>query len=71
MLRKLFSVVLSAVFLFSSMCTAFAEVPNTAEDKLAAVEKILYGGVLLPPSNRITVSSSMLEEDSSVMQHRG
>ena len=45
MLRKLFSVVLSAVFLFSSMCTAFAEVPNTAEDKLAAVEKILYGGV--------------------------
>ena len=43
MLRKLFSVVLSAVFLFSSMCTAFAEVPNTAEDKLAAVEKILYG----------------------------
>ncbi len=43
MIRKLFSVLISAVFLFSSLGTAFAEVPNTANGKLEAVEKAVYG----------------------------
>ena len=43
MIRKLFTIFLSAVFLFSSLGTAFAEVPNTANGKLDAVEKAVYG----------------------------
>ena len=43
MIRKLFSILISAVFLFSSLGTAFAEVPNTANGKLEAVEKAVYG----------------------------
>lgn len=37
------------MFLFATMCTAFAEVPNTADDKLAAVEQVLYGTVQTGP----------------------
>ena len=43
MLKKLFSIFLSGVFLFSSLGTAAAEVPNTANGKLGAVETVTYG----------------------------
>ncbi|WP_027396821.1 hypothetical protein [Anaerovibrio lipolyticus] len=43
MLKKLFSIFLSGVFLVSSLGTAAAEVPNTANGKLGAVETITYG----------------------------
>lgn len=43
MWKKLCSLMLTALLVVSTSVTAFAEVPNTAEDKLAAVEKILYG----------------------------
>ena len=43
MLKKLFSIFLSGVFLVSSLGTAAAEVPNTANGKLGAVETVTYG----------------------------
>ncbi|WP_037324914.1 hypothetical protein [Anaerovibrio sp. RM50] len=43
MFRKLFSIFLSGVFLVSSLGTAAAEVPNTANGKLGAVETVTYG----------------------------
>lgn len=43
MLRKLFSLFVSGVFLVSSLGTAAAEVPNTANGKLGAVETVTYG----------------------------
>ncbi|ORU01028.1 hypothetical protein D081_0476 [Anaerovibrio sp. JC8] len=43
MFRKLFSILVSGVFLVSSLGTAAAEVPNTANGKLAAVEVVTYG----------------------------
>jgi hypothetical protein len=43
MLKKLFSIFLSTVFLVSSLGTAAAEVPNTANGKLGAVEVATYG----------------------------
>ena len=42
-IKKLLSLLLSAVFLVSTMGTALAAVPDTAEAKLAAVEKSMYG----------------------------
>lgn len=41
--RKLFSVLLSAVFLISSMGMAAAATPETVQDKLALLEKDTYG----------------------------
>jgi len=43
MLKKLFSIFLSTVFLVSSLGTAAAAVPNTANGKLGAVEIATYG----------------------------
>lgn len=43
MIRKLFSVFMSAMLICTMMGTAFADVPNTMDDKLAAVETTLYG----------------------------
>ncbi|MCR5176525.1 MAG: hypothetical protein K6C05_06685 [Anaerovibrio sp.] len=43
MIRKLFSVFLSMVFLITSTGIAMAEVPNTANGKLDAIEKVVYG----------------------------
>ncbi|SHI28875.1 hypothetical protein SAMN02745671_00033 [Anaerovibrio lipolyticus DSM 3074] len=43
MLKKLFSIFLSGVFLVSSLGTAAAEVPNTANGKLGSVETVTYG----------------------------
>ena len=45
MLKKFFSLVMCAVFMFTMTATAFADVANTAEDKLGAVETTLYGTV--------------------------
>lgn len=45
MLKKLCSLVLTALLMVYTSVPAFADVPNTAEDKLAAVEKTLYGTV--------------------------
>lgn len=56
-MKKLLSLLFGAVFLFSSMGTAMASVPNTAEAKLAAVEKSMYGveqtGALLDRINHL------------------
>ena len=46
MLKKFLSMVMTVLFTFSCMSgIAFADVPNTAEDKLAAIETTLYGNV--------------------------
>ena len=42
--RKLMSVLLSAVFLISTLGTASASAPDTVQDKLVAVETDTYGG---------------------------
>lgn len=42
--RKLMSVLLSAVFLISTLGTASASAPETVQDRLAAVETDTYGG---------------------------
>lgn len=56
-LRKLFSIMLSAVFLISSMGIAVAATPQTVQDKLAAVEKDAYGteqtGAILDRINKL------------------
>ena len=49
MLQKIFRIILCGVFMFTMSGTAFADVPNTAEDKLAAVENTLYGAVQTGP----------------------
>ena len=43
MVRKLMSLLMCAVLMFTMTGTAFADVANTADDKLAAVEVTLYG----------------------------
>ena len=43
--RKLFSVLLSAVFLVSSMGITAAATPETVQDKLGAIERDTYGTV--------------------------
>ena len=43
MIRKLMSLLMCAVLMFTMTGTAFADVANTADDKLAAVEVTLYG----------------------------
>ena len=43
MLKKFLSLFIVALVLVYSSVPAFADVPNTAEDKLGAVEKTLYG----------------------------
>ena len=56
-LSKLFSIMLSAVFLISSMGIAGAATPQTVQDKLAAVEKDAYGteqtGAILDRINKL------------------
>lgn len=49
MLQKIFRIILCGVFMFTMSGTAFADVANTAEDKLAAVETTLYGAVQTGP----------------------
>ena len=68
MLRKLFSIFLSAVFLFSSLGTAMAEVPNTANGKLEAVEKVVYGDV---QTGAIVERIERLEKDYEGTTARG
>lgn len=45
MIRKFLLMALAAVFLLTSMGTAVAAVPDTVEDKLAAIETDTYGAV--------------------------
>ncbi len=49
MLKKLFRIMLCAVFLVTMTGTAFAEVANTADDKIAAIEVTLYGAAQTGP----------------------
>lgn len=49
MLQKIFRIILCGVFMFTMSGTAFADVANTADDKLAAVEITLYGAVQTGP----------------------
>ena len=49
MLQKIFRIILCGVFMFTMSGTAFADVANTADDKLAAVETTLYGAVQTGP----------------------
>ncbi|MCI6869356.1 MAG: hypothetical protein MR853_01290 [Selenomonadales bacterium] len=71
MIRKLFTVLLSAMFLLSSMGMAFAEVPNTAEGKLAAIEITLYGqeqtGPLAERIKRVEEEYEGADSSSSMM----
>ena len=60
MVRKLMSLLMCAVLMFTMTGTAFADVANTADDKLAAVEVTLYGTAQTGPlADRI----SKLETD--------
>lgn len=60
MLQKIFRIILCGVFMFTMSGTAFADVANTVDDKLAAVETTLYGAVQTGPlMDRI----SKLEKD--------
>ena len=43
MIKKLLGLLLGAVLLVSTMGTAMAATPDTAEAKLASVEKSMYG----------------------------
>lgn len=49
MVQKLFRIILCAVFMFTMTGTAFAEVANTADDKMAAIEVTLYGAAQTGP----------------------
>lgn len=60
MLQKIFRIILCGVFMFTMSGTAFADVANTVDDKLSAVETTLYGAVQTGPlMDRI----SKLEKD--------
>lgn len=72
MFKKIFRIMLSAVFLCTMMGTAFADVPNTAEDKLAAVETTLYGstqtGALAARINKLEKDFEGTHTDGSMME---
>lgn len=69
--RKLFSVLLSAVFLISSMGMAAAATPETVQDKLAAVEKDTYGveqtGALIERINKLEKDYDGTHRSGSMM----
>lgn len=60
MLKKIFTMLLCSIFMFSTMGTALAEVPNTADDKLAAIETAVYGG---PQTGALVDRINRLERD--------
>ena len=74
MFKRFFSVLLSALLLCTTMGTALADVPNTAEDKLAAIETTLYGeaqtGALLDRINRLERDYGVSTETASGMMDR-
>ena len=69
--RKLFSAMLSAVFLISSMGMAAASTPETVQDKLAAVEKDTYGveqtGALVERINKLEKDYDGTHRSGSMM----
>ena len=71
MLKKFFSLVMCAVFMFTMTATAFADVANTAEDKLGAVETTLYGtvqtGALADRINKLEKDFGGIHTDGSMM----
>lgn len=60
MLKKIFTMLLCGIFMFSTMGTALAEVPNTADDKLSAIETAVYGG---PQTGALVDRINRLERD--------
>ena len=69
--RKLFSAMLSAVFLISSMGMAAAATPETVQDKLAAIEKDTYGveqtGALVERINKLEKNYDGTHRTGSMM----
>lgn len=72
MLKKVFSLVMCAVFMFTMTATAFADVANTAEDKLGAVETTLYGtaqtGALVERINKLEKDFEGTHTGGSMME---
>lgn len=72
MLKKIFQVLLCAVFLLNTTGIAFAEVANTAEAKLAAVETQLYGmtqtGAFAERINKVELDLKGTNSTGSMME---